>query len=157
MKKLIATIMALLLLVGCGGGKSKSGKGFTFTYNDVTITMNQKIDDDTLNSLGKYSLFEAPSCAFGDLDRTYTYNSFQIDTYTLKDVQYVKSIVLKDDTVEFEGLVIGSSKSDVVAKLGDEYEEKTNGYVFTKGDSTASFTFAGEVVTNIILDAVVDL
>lgn len=157
MKKLIAAIIAVLLLVGCGGSSNKAGKGYTFTYNDVTLTMNQKVDEDILKSLGKYSLFEAPSCAFGDLDRTYTYNSFQIDTYTLNDVQYLKSIVLKDDTVEFEGLCIGSSKSDVVKTLGEEYEEKTNGYVFTKGDSTASFTFAGEVVTNIILDAVVDL
>ena len=42
------------------------------------------------------SYFEAPSCAFDGIDKTYTYAGFELLTYPKDDKDYVSSVVLKD-------------------------------------------------------------
>ena len=56
-------------------------KGYVFEYNGVKIGMDMEAAP-IISALGEAdSYFEAPSCAFECLDKTYSYGSFEIDTY----------------------------------------------------------------------------
>ena len=124
---------------------------FAFKSSDVVIT----IDDEAeviLNKLGKpMKYFEAPSCAYQGLDKTYYYNGFEVTTYTDKGKDYIANILLVDDSVTTdEGIYIGSSKDDVVNAYGSEYVESTGQYSYSKGDSELQFIFENNLVVSIL-------
>lgn len=161
MKKLLVVLMSVFMLVGCGGGSGTSTnvdtpkEGFEFVVNSTTVKMNQDTSE-VLSSLGKeISYFEAPSCAFDGLDKTYTYAGYQLITYPNGNKDYVNSIVLKDDTVTTkEGLYIGGSKSSVETTYGTDFEDVNGAYVYTKGDSKLEFIFNGDVIASITYTAI---
>ena len=76
-----------------------------------------------MEALGEpVSYFEAASCAFEGLDKIYTYNSFEIDTYPSQDRDLVSAVILKDDSIATaEGVCIGDS----LEKLQEVYGEAT--------------------------------
>ena len=124
---------------------------FAFKSSDVVIT----IDDEAeviLNKLGEpMKYFEAPSCAYQGLDKTYYYNGFEVTTYTDKGKDYIANILLVDDSVTTdEGIYIGSSKDDVVNAYGSEYVESTGQYSYSKGDSELQFIFENNLVISIL-------
>ena len=52
------------------------------------------------------------------IDKIYTYNSFELDTYPLDGEDFISSVLFKDDTVTtMEGIGIGDS----VEKLTETY------------------------------------
>lgn len=105
---------------------------------------------DVLSALGKeQSYFEAASCAFEGLDKTYTYPGFQIITRPEGDKDYVNSILLTDDSVTTpEGLYIGSSKEEVMAVYG-EGENSGSAIMYTKDNVTLSFILENDAVISI--------
>ncbi|MCD7808767.1 MAG: hypothetical protein LUH02_05435 [Erysipelotrichaceae bacterium] len=168
MKRILIAIMATMMLVGCSSNSTEETesdtttttteeKGYVFEYNDIEIEMNE----DTslfLEDLGEeLSYFEAESCAFEGIDKTYTYAGFQLITYPTDDEDYVSSIVLKDDTVSTsEGICIGDEKASVEETYGTDYEEDNGAYVYTKGDSTLQFIFEDDYVTAITYTAITE-
>lgn len=99
-------------------------KGYVFLTDDVTI----EVDGDAvpvIEALGEpASYFEAPSCAFEGLDKIYTYNGFEIDTYPAQDKDLVSAIVLKDDSVATaEGICIGDSLEKLQEAYGEAVQE----------------------------------
>lgn len=157
MKKLIATLLVAILALGiaaCGSSKEEGSKtqtkdGFTFESNGVKIAMNEKATP-ILDKLGKANkTFESKSCAFDGMDKEYTYNGFVLKTYPDKDVDYVASITLFDDTVEtLEGISIGDSKDDVIKAYGECKESKTV-CEYKKGDMKLLFLITDDVVSSI--------
>ncbi len=154
MKKLAALLMAasMLLMAGCGddervidgngqdskpgtaqsgsvqGGQQSndttSGKGYVFVYKGTSI----EVDADAapvVAALGEpTSYFEAASCAFEGLDKTYTYGGFELYTYPSGDKDQVSAVVLKDDSVSTpEGVCIGDTPEKVQQVYGDGTEE----------------------------------
>ena len=141
MKKLICVLLALTMLCAlcaCGGGETPSGgdqpggepsqsqsggeqpTGYVFSYGGHTVAVDDDMAD-VLAALGEpKSYFEAESCAFNGLDKTYTYSGFIITTRPDGDKDYVSSILLTDDSVTTpEGLYIGSSAEQVKAAYGE--------------------------------------
>ena len=124
--------------------------GYVFTApNGVTVA----IDDDmaqVLEALGEpRSYFEAASCAFEGLDKTYTYPGFQIITRPEGDKDYVNSILLTDDSVTTqEGIYIGGSKDDITAAYGAG-EETGSAIMYTKDNVTLSFILEGDKIISI--------
>ena len=97
-------------------------RGYVLQVNNVTV----EVDADAapvLEALGEpVSYFEAASCAFEGLDKIYTYNGFEIDTYPSKDRDLVSAVILKDDSIATpEGICIGDS----LEKLREVYGEAT--------------------------------
>ena len=90
-------------------------KGYLFVYNDILIEIDA-LANPIIEKLGEAnSYFEAPSCAFEGIDKMYTYNSFEIDTYPMNDNDYVSAIIFKDDTITTnEGVGIGDSKEKLL-------------------------------------------
>lgn len=99
-------------------------RGYVFLVGDVTV----EVDGDAapvIQALGEpVSYFEAASCAFEGLDKIYTYNGFEIDTYPAKDKDLVSAIVLKDDSISTaEGICIGDSLEKLQQAYGEAAQE----------------------------------
>lgn len=125
------------------------GLGYVFEYNGVSVVIDAEAAD-ILEGLGEEkSYYEAASCAFDGLDKIYTYDSFEIDTYPTDDVDYISAVILKDDLVSTaEGVAIGDSQDDVTAAYGEGTEE--DGYlVYYKDDMKLRFIIEDGVVTSI--------
>lgn len=99
-------------------------KGYVFVASGVTVEVDADMAP-VLQALGEpASYFEAASCAFEGLDKIYTYNSFEIDTYPLQDQDLVSAIILKDDSVTTaEGICIGDSLEKLQETYGEGAQE----------------------------------
>ena len=119
-----------------------TGKGNTVAVNqDMTGVL--AVEGEPL------SYFEAESCAFDGLDKTYTYAGFVISTRPEEGKDLVNSILLTDDSVTTpEGVYIGSSRDAVIAAYG-EGDEVGASLSYTKGDCTLNFIFDGDTVISI--------
>ncbi len=138
-----ALLIAAMCLAGCGGGTkvitgssaagsnastaaAASGGEYVFKAKDVEVHINAP-SKDIIEKLGKpLSTYESPSCAFGDLDVYYTFAGFEVNTFQEKKTDYVKEVILKDDSVStIEGISIGE-EADKVIKAYGEPTEKTD-------------------------------
>lgn len=138
------------------GTQTESGaqgavKGYVFLYNGVTVS----VDGDmaaVLEGLGEPATppFEAPSCAFEGLEKTYTYGSFVIETYPQGEKDYVSTITLKDDAVSTaENIYIGSSLADVTNAYGTDYTEQGSMLVYHKDGMKLCILMENDAVTSI--------
>ncbi|MDW7659506.1 MAG: hypothetical protein SCM11_20245 [Bacillota bacterium] len=160
---IVIGIVLALILGGCGNTPTQQGSqtatttseslaepGYAFKANGVTIHMH----DETapiLEKLGEEkAYFEAESCAFPGLEKTYTYPSFNLYTYEDGDKDRVASIVILDDSVgTAEGIYLNSSLDEVIEKYGDKYEHTLNLYKYTSGLMELSFIIEDKIVTSI--------
>ena len=167
--KLLCTVLTLCLalaLAACGGSGSAddtaapdvgtaaadtgaAAEGFVFVYNGKTVTMNEDMST-ALADLGEpASYFEAASCAFEGLDKTYTYAGFIITTYPDGDKDYINSVQLTDDsTATPEGIYIGCTEDQVRETYGEPASELTSGISYTSGDTDLDFILEdGKVIS----------
>ena len=102
--------------------ETAASRGYVLTVNNVTVEVDAEAAP-IVEALGEpVSYFEAASCAFEGLDKSYTYNSFEIDTYPSQDRDLVSAVILKDDSIATaEGVCIGDS----LEKLQEVYGEAT--------------------------------
>lgn len=162
-KSFVALTTALvLLLTACGGGSSSgntsapvaassaqateaqgsadaAANGYTFSPNGASDSLKIAVDtpmEEVLPALGEAnSYFEAPSCAFDGVDKTYTYPNFVIDTYPVDGVDLVSRVFLSNDLVETsEGLAIGQTKQNMIDIYGSDYEENGTECIYTNGN-----------------------
>jgi hypothetical protein len=160
----IILIALAVLLAGCAGppaattassgsttaSKSTAAPGYVFKYNDVTIQMHAETAP-ILEKLGESkSYFEAESCAFQGIEKTYTFPSFSLSTYELAGVDHVASLLLLDDSVETaEGVCLYASLNDVLEVYGDQYTKSLGLYSYTSGKMKLSFLIENDKVTSI--------
>lgn len=95
---------------------------YSFASNGVVFTVDM-LAADIIAALGEpTSYFEAPSCAFNGLDKTYSYPDFQIETYEGEGGDRISTIILVSDLVSTrEGVCIG----DDASVLADKYPAAT--------------------------------
>lgn len=179
MKKLAALLMAasLLLVAGCGddekvidGSGQNSGEessrtegstgsmqeeqesadGYVFTFNGTAMTADADAGP-IVDKLGEpVSYYEAASCAFEGLDKIYSYNGFDLNTYPSGDKDYVSAIVLRDDSVSTaEGICIGDSRDKVQEAYGADGSEESGMLVYEKGGMKLCFIFKDDSVAAI--------
>ena len=171
-KKLLSLLLALGLtasLAACSGGEDaqttapdsssaqpaetsavqESGSYvFQSAGTDIAIDANMA---DVLAALGEsQSYFEAASCAFDGLDKTYTYSGFIITTRPDGEEDFVNSILLTDDSVTTpEGAYIGCTLDQVTAAYGAAEPSETGVLAYTKGSTTLNFILKDDVVASI--------
>lgn len=133
-----------------GDGEQAASKGYVFRYNGVAVSVDADMAG-VLAELGEPNdYFEAASCAFEGLDKTYTYGSFVIETYPQGEKDYVSTIVLKDDAVSTaENIYIGSSLTDVTNSYGTDYTEQGSMLVYHKDGMKLCFLMENDTVTSI--------
>ncbi|MBQ4381541.1 MAG: hypothetical protein II794_02240 [Oscillospiraceae bacterium] len=145
MKKLsilVVLVLCLALLAACSdntsgenkpAGKVTYGDGYVFTYKNVNMSPDAPAKEVIDAIPEKYEYFEAASCAFEGLDKTYTYPHIEVDTYP-GDVDRIVAIYLRDDLVSTpEGLKIGDSKEAMERIYGTGYTVNGIEYTYAKG------------------------
>lgn len=178
MKKWILVLGLALVLAGCGTEKNENGetdttptpveqqdkqentgstdnkttepKGYVFEYNGVKIGMDMEAAP-IIAALGEPgSYFEAASCAFEGLDKTYSYGSFEIDTYELDGKDYISCVYFCDDLIETpEGVALFETKADMIAAYGENYTEEFGMLVYEKEGMKLKFILSDDEITSI--------
>lgn len=167
---LLAAITMAFVLAACGGGdggttaggstqtsQGESQDGFVFTAGSTKVAMNVPAAD-ILAALGEpQDKYEAESCAFQGMDRTYTYPGYTIDTYENNGVETILYVTFKDDTVSTaEGLSIGENIEKAKELYGDGGTDNGSSLSYTKGASTLVILYGGDgAITQIQYGAVV--
>lgn len=130
--------------------ESGGNKGYVFEVKDIAIEIDAEAEG-YIEALGEpLSYYEAPSCAFGDLDKIYTYNGFEMDTYSLEGKDYVSAIIFKDDSVTTpEGICIGEDAEKVKEVYGEPTEEKDGNAVYGKDGMKLNFLIQDDKVVSI--------
>lgn len=116
---------------------SSQGDNFAFESKGVKIVMHEPAAA-IISQLGKETAyFEAESCAFEGIDKTYSYPGFDLMTYPTDDKDFVSAVILRDDSVTTpEGLYIGADESEIEALQGTGYKsDKPGVYVYEKAKS----------------------
>ena len=175
-QRIIFTLLSLAVLISlaaCGGdpagnasnsGDNPSGSAgpsapaqtapgpdaFSFVTNGAEITVNENMAD-VLAAIGKpQSYFEAESCAFNGLDKTYTYAGFVITTYPDGERDLINSIRLTDDSAATrEGAYIGCTAVRIRELYGDPQGDLVSALSYTKGDTVLNFILEGDAVISI--------
>ena len=111
-----------------------------------------KIGDNLLNlNLPEASnVYESESCAFDAIEKTYTYENYEITTCVKENSEDILSIYLTSDQVSTEeGIKIGDSVDAMKQAYGEDFELTDFSYVYRKGDSTLTFITDNDVITSI--------
>lgn len=124
-------------------------KGYVFVANGVTVEVDADMAP-VLQALGEpASYFEAASCAFEGLDKIYTYNGFEIDTYPAQDKDLVSAVILKDDSATTaEGICIGDSLEKLLEAYG-EADQENGMLVYTKDGMKLCFILQDDSIISI--------
>ena len=102
--------------------------------------------------------FEAESCAFEGLDKTYTYDGVEIVTYPDEDVDRISSVRILSEAVSTpEGITIGSTPEDVTAAYGEDYTAMGQQYTYEDGDCLLSVLFQDGKAVSVEYTALNDL
>ena len=152
MKKL-AFLLALCLLLAplCAcAEESEQPTTYTFTASGVQIAIDAEAAP-ILSALGEWSAFdESPSCAFEGMDKVYTYNAYEIETYCQKNVDYVAKVRLLDDSVKTaKGIAIGAKKADVTAAYGTPTTESETELTYQASGMRLQFLLRNGIVSGI--------
>lgn len=124
--------------------------GYVFKANNVSVEIDAEAKQyiDALGEPAAY--YEAPSCAFDDLDKFYTYSGFQIDTYSIDGTDYVLTVALLDDSVSTqEGLCIGDSADRMKELYGEPATSTDTSAIYEKDNMKLSIILADGVITSI--------
>ena len=165
----LLSFAVLISLAACGGNPAESASNsgndpagsvglsdpagkdaFTFITNGTEITVDENMAD-VLAAIGDpQSYFEAESCAFNGLDKTYTYSGFVITTYPEGDQDFINSIRLTDDSAATrEGAYIGCTVGQVRTIYGDPEGDLIGALSYTKGDTVLNFILEDDAVISI--------
>ena len=117
----IAIFIIILLTTGCGETKNKESNEnttYTFSYNSKNLVLGEEFKKEEIGEPLDYS--EVASCAFEGLDKTYTYEHFELTTFPDGDKDKIYSIYFLDNEITTnEGIKIGDTKEDLISKYGD--------------------------------------
>ena len=173
MKKIAVAALLLaavaLLLSACSGGGSENGGNAPggdpvstgevtdgkepYRFKAASANLTISVDDDiaaVLEALGEpKSYFEAPSCAFNGLDKTYTWSGFTVTTRPETAGDLISSILLTDDSVTTaEGAYIGMSGSQITSLYGTPSEETSTLLAYRRGGMCLQFVLRdGNVIS----------
>lgn len=124
--------------------------GYVFVYQDATISVDGEMAP-VLEALGEpASYYEAESCAFKGLDKIYTYNDFQIETYPQGEKDLVSLILFKTDAIATpEGIYVGSLEEELMDAYGRDYAEERGMIVYEKNGMKLCFIVTDGAVSSI--------
>lgn len=156
MKRLLLLILALLvagiMLVSCDN-KGKVEK-YVFKSGSVEIVPGED-SSAVISALGEANSYDEEDigCGNNEMAKVYNYVGFQIKTYPDSSKDFIDTVTIKNDSVSTpEGITIGSSRDDVIAAYGEDYEEKGDGLIYKNGKTTLNIVVRDGAVTSIYYD-----
>ena len=175
MKKLIVLFLVLIfVLVGCSttettapapttpgqnteDNRTSEENEFVFEVNGISIPMHAEAAPILEKLGGSQEYFEAESCAIPGLEKTYSFDGFDLYTYEIEGVDYIAAITILDDTVATkEGVYLYDNKDAVLQTYGDKYAKKLDLYTYTLSKSELAFLIENDEVVSIEYTATFD-
>ena len=84
------------------------------------------------------------------LDKTYTYENYEITTYPDGDKDKIYTIYfLNAEAKTQEGVAVSDSLQKMLEIYGENYEIQGNQYTYTKGKTQLQFIVENDVITSI--------
>ena len=148
MKKIIV-ILILMAMVGSGCSKEEvKDLGYTFTDGEKVFVLGNEFIKSNYGEPLNYA--EIPSCAFEGIDKTYTYEHYEITTYPKDDKDYIYTIYFLDEEVKTEkGIKISDSLEDLIKTYGENYQKTDNLYTYTNNKTHLNFIVENDTITSI--------
>lgn len=136
----------------------KAESKYVLTYQGCALPVNADFAP-ILAYLGEpANYFEAESCAFEGLDKTYTYDAVEIVTYPDEDVDRISNVrILTNEVSTPEGITIGASPEDVTAAYGEDFDTFGQQYSYEDGDCLFSVLFQDGKAISVEYMALTDL
>lgn len=133
-----------------GTDSQESNAGYQFIAEGAIIEMAQP----SLPIIAKLgtpeSYSESTECIYGDLDRIYQYDGFQIATYMENDCDYICGVfITSSDIMTPEGIAVNMTKEDMESVYGLDYEEENGVYIYRKNDMALEFFVENNVISYI--------
>lgn len=108
---------------------------FAVSLNGVKVALGDDINC-LLEQLGKPDSFnQGKSCLNDGYDKIYTYGGITITTYPCDKKDIVNIIEMDGEEATLSGIKKGSTKQEIIAAYGNEYEEDLSYITYTFGDS----------------------
>ena len=156
-------IVFAVSLASCNGGgaditlppeestsPAAQNNAFVFVYRGTSVAPHAKMSELAAGLGETLSYEESPSCLYQGLDKDYTYPGFKLRTYPENEVDYVLNVCFTDDSVSTpEGIMLGSTRSDVINAYGSSFTEQNGNLVYVKGNTELRFRFDGDSVSAI--------
>lgn len=153
-KKFVIFLFILILFVaGCSNSQDKNANQedsihYNLTINGVDVTPGNPFLKDELGKENSYS--EIPSCAFDGVDKTYTYDHYEIIVSNVSNEDVIYSVYFLDDEVATEeGIKIADEKSKMIDIYGNDFENVGNEYIYSDGNVDLSFILENDVIVSI--------
>ena len=145
-----ATVVDTATKSGEESKEAVATESYGFTYKGITIHVNDSMEG-VIEALGEpVNYFEAASCAFEGLDKTYTYTSFELTSYPQQDGDHLADIYFKDDTIQTEeGISLYMSKEDMEKAYGTDYSVDGNSYIYERGEGQLVFIIEENEIVSI--------
>ena len=123
MKRMILLgLLLILVLAGCGGKKAAVSPALTV---DGTTFTHESTVEEILTALGEdYTYYEAISCVYDGMDKTYDYGNVVVYTYPDGETDRLMELYCTGGEVSAQGITVGSAKDDVVKTFGTGYTEE---------------------------------
>lgn len=157
MKKLLLIfVLAALVFTGCGKSSSSDSKGTEEATQNDSTKCKYTVDGtdivpgtdfaEAYKALGEPDdYYEAASCYFDGMDKTYYYADFDIITYPKGDKDYVQDICIRTENGETEkGIKVGSTFEEVKEIYGDDYQNTGSMYRYYYDDESYIYFFIME-------------
>ena len=161
MKKILMTLMILLLLVACSSPKEQehskveNNELYMIELEGKDLALNQEFDRDSFTKAD--DVYQGASCGFDGYDHIFTYDEeFVIYTYPIKEVDYVSEIQLLEKGEIKSGIKIGSSEADVEKVYGSEFDESGAYRVYKDGNSSIEIMIVDGIVEELSLVFIAD-
>ena len=164
MKKQIVVLITVIILVAVAIGlvvfisnsnttpsgeeSSTAQEMYAFKANETEISLGDNLLNLELPEAS--NVYEAESCAFDGIEKTYTYENYEITTCVKENSEDIISIYLTSDQVSTnEGIKIGDSIDTMKQAYGEDFELADFSYTYKKGNSTLTFIADNDVITSI--------
>lgn len=119
---------------------STSDAGYKFVSKGVSVCVDADSAEVAAALGDPVNYFEAPSCAFDGIEKTYTYSGFEFSTYIDGKTDRIAVIVLTNDLVTTEeGIAIGDSASKLDMVYPAPTDKTDKAVTYEKGGSRLIF------------------
>lgn len=170
MKKVVIAVVVIILIVIGGievvltmqksnkdSGESKVSQSaeenkkediFMLKTGEKEIKLGEEFSKEKFGEEKDYS--EIASCAFEGLDKTYTYDNYEITTFPDGEKERIYSIYFLNEEMETtEGVKLSDGIDKMKNTYGEEYENQGNQYTYKKGKTNLEFIVENDTITSI--------
>ncbi len=160
-KKAIGVIVAIIVIVIVGVSvymltkgnsadepkkeKNETQEVYALKVNNKEIKLGEVFSREKCGQELQYS--EVASCAFDGLDKTYTYENYEIKTGSQDKIT---SIYFIDEGISTtEGVKITDTYDKMVQVYSNNFKNEDNKYIYEKGNTSIEFMVENDVITGI--------